>query len=101
MQGHTEAQHALALCHANGLGVEQDAVKAVELFASAAEKGFPPSMIELSLCFERGIGVGKDQKIAVGWAKKAAALGDARAQYALGQYYAMGAAGESRRGDRI
>jgi len=65
----------LAYLYANGTGVEQDSVKALELFAKSAEQGNPKAMVELGLAYEMAKGgYKKDDKKAFEWYKKAAEM---------------------------
>ena len=59
-------------------------------FLVASEKGHADSQFNLGLMYEQGIGVGKDEKEAVGWYGKSAAQGNAAAQFNLGVLYENG-----------
>ncbi|MGB9494428.1 MAG: tetratricopeptide repeat protein [Azonexus sp.] len=59
-------------------------------FLAAAKKGHAESQFNVALMYEKGIGVGKDEKEAVVWYGKAAAQGNAAAQYNLGVLYENG-----------
>jgi TPR repeat protein len=59
-------------------------------FLAAAEEGHADSQFNVALMYERGIGVGKDEKDAVVWYGKAASQGNASAQFNLGVLYEHG-----------
>jgi TPR repeat protein len=59
-------------------------------FLVASEKGHADSQFNLGLMYEQGIGVGKDEKEAVGWYGKSAAQGNSAAQFNLGVLYENG-----------
>lgn len=63
---------------------------AIEFFANAASHGAKEAMYELARCFEKGLGVPKDDFKAVEWLHNAASEGLALAQYALGVHYQKG-----------
>ncbi len=59
-------------------------------FLAAAEEGHADSQFNVGLMYEKGIGVGKDEKEAVLWYGKAASQGNASAQFNLGVLYENG-----------
>ena len=59
-------------------------------FLAAAKEGHADSQFNVALMYERGIGVGKDEKEAVVWYGKAASQGNAAAQFNLGVLYENG-----------
>jgi TPR repeat protein len=59
-------------------------------FLAAAEEGHADSQFNVALMYERGIGVGKDEKEAVDWYGKSASQGNAAAQFNLGVLYENG-----------
>jgi TPR repeat protein len=59
-------------------------------FLAAAEEGHADSQFNVALMYEKGIGVGKDEKEAVLWYGKAASQGNASAQFNLGVLYEHG-----------
>lgn len=63
---------------------------ALKEFRSAAEKGDSDSQYNLALMYERGIGVGKDEKEALIWYRKSAEQGNSNAQFNLGVMYENG-----------
>jgi TPR repeat protein len=59
-------------------------------FRAAAEEGHSDSQFNVGLMYERGIGVGKDEKEAIVWYGKAADQGNVLAQYNLAVLYENG-----------
>lgn len=59
-------------------------------FREAADAGDADSQFNVALMFEKGIGVGKDEKQAVVWYRKSALQGNAAAQYNLAVMYENG-----------
>jgi TPR repeat protein len=54
------------------------------------DEGSADSLYMVGLMYDRGEGVQEDKKEAAQWFRKAAELGDVRAQYRLGQMYQYG-----------
>ncbi len=67
-----------------------DAPRAFKEFLAAAKEGHADSQFNLALMYERGIGVGKDEKQALAWYDKSATQGNAAAQFNLGVFYENG-----------
>ena len=63
---------------------------AIRRITERAEKGDPHAQTELSEDFLRGDGVKADPAAALRWSQEAAAHGEPRAQYILGELYAEG-----------
>jgi TPR repeat protein len=59
-------------------------------FLTAAEDGHADSQFNVALMYEKGIGVGKDEKEAMVWYGKSALQGNANAQFNLGVFYENG-----------
>lgn len=78
-KGHARAQCALAWCYYAGRGVAQSQEKAAFLFLDAAEQGDEEGKRGLSLCNERLVRC-----------RRAAWLGNAEAQFQLGECYRRG-----------
>ena len=57
---------------------------------TAAKEGHADSQFNVGLMYEKGIGVGKDEKEAVAWYSKSAEQGNSAAQYNLGVLYENG-----------
>lgn len=73
---------SLGSCLEQGLGVAQDARKAVEWYIKCADLGNPDAMCHLGYCFRSGTGVEPDDRRAVEWFQKSADLGN---HYAMRQ----------------
>ena len=76
--------------YANGEGVPQDKVRAVEFFTKAAEQGITLAQCTLGYMYECGEGVPQDVARAVELFTKAAVQGDSSAQCTLGLMYEYG-----------
>ena len=63
---------------------------AYQEFLAAAQEGHADSQFNVGLMYEKGIGVGQDEKEAVAWYGKSAAQGNSGAQYNLGVLYENG-----------
>jgi TPR repeat protein len=59
-------------------------------FLAAAEEGHSDSQFNVGLMYERGIGVGQDEKEAIVWYRKSAEQGNALAQFNLAVLYEHG-----------
>ncbi len=53
-QGNVLAQHNLAVCYENALGVKGDMNEATKLYRFAAEQGKAPAQNNLGVCYENG-----------------------------------------------
>lgn len=73
-----------------GNGVEQDYVRAAELYLKAATYGNDFAQIKIGLCYEFGYGVEKDYVKAMEWYQKAAEHNNALAQAHIGFMYLNG-----------
>ena len=94
-RGYANAQFMLSQCYFFGLGVDKDYAKAVEwLHKSSALRS--AAMMARDHYTDRGkryfygLGVDKDYEMAADWFCKSALLGDANAQFMLGQCYFFG-----------
>jgi TPR repeat protein len=94
--GDPEAQCALALDYALGLGIRQSDVEALKWYRKAADTGLAMAQASIARCYANGLGVKADQREAVTWYRKAAEQGDATAQYSLGWHYENGEGVEKR-----
>src|SRR5690606_18700904 len=78
--GDADAQFNLAQAYKLGRGVPVDLDQARELYRKSAEQGHEPAQVNLGLILFQ-----QDQReAAIPWLEKAAARGEARAQYVLG-----------------
>src|SRR5262249_6450945 len=82
--GDATSMRNLGILHEHGRGVEQNYVKARELFEKAADKGLAAAMADLGVLYSNGHGVARDYAKAREWYEKAAAKGDASATALLG-----------------
>ena len=89
-EGLAAAQANLGEMYVEGLAVDQDYGKAVELYRKAADQGDASAQTNLGWCYQNGKGVEKDFKEAVKWYREAVDQGNARAQFRLGLCYARG-----------
>ncbi|XP_072933432.1 uncharacterized protein [Epargyreus clarus] len=71
-------------------GQHQDGLN---LLRSAANRNHPPALYNLGLCYENGLGVTIDEKMAMELYRSAAALQHPGALYNLGIYYGQGRGG--------
>ena len=55
--GYAPAQCNLGFFYDRGVGVAEDAAKAVEWYERAAEQGYPRAQCNLGYCYESGKGV--------------------------------------------
>ncbi|KAI9201916.1 uncharacterized protein BJ171DRAFT_444847, partial [Polychytrium aggregatum] len=66
------AKFHLAGCYRNGLGVDQDHTKAVEIYRTIADRGISQAQVALGRCYESGEGVDQSFTTAIEWYSKAA-----------------------------
>ncbi len=83
-QGAANFQAGIAAYQANDLPL------AYKEFLAAAKEGHADSQFNVALMYEKGIVVGKDEKVAVDWYGKAASQGNSGAQFNLGVLYEHG-----------
>lgn len=86
-QGHTAAQHNLALIHHYGLSGKKSYIDSVKWLKKAANKGYPISQYMLAQMYLYGFGVVKNDKKAAEYLKKSANQGLAVAQNDLSLIY--------------
>lgn len=86
-----KAKFDLAFLYKNGLGVEQDPQKAVDLMTEAAKADYPLAQTTLGLWYANGDGVPADPVAAVVWYGRAAAQGDSNASALIAMAFATGA----------
>ena len=77
----------VARCHYSGMGVEEDEVKAFELYREAAVLGLQQCQFKVGRCYYFGEGVEQNYKEALKWFKFAADQGHADSQFMVGCMY--------------
>jgi TPR repeat protein len=80
--GDADVKYHVGLMHDMGLGTEQDARTAKDLYLAAARLGHDKAQVALAALLEVN-----DPEAAKAWLEKAAAAGNVDAQFALGQLY--------------
>ena len=88
--GHAKAQLNLGFMFHQGLGVQQDPVRAAEWYQKAAKQGLAEAQAELGSLYLHGIGVPQDPKLAYKWSHKAATQGWASGQFNVGTMLTYG-----------
>lgn len=91
--GHPDANYRLGQAYENGtLGCPRDAALSVHFYNGAATRGVPDAMMALCAWYMVGAEpvMEKDEAEAFEWARKAADLGFAKAEYAVGYFTEMG-----------
>lgn len=89
-QGYLPAQHVLACCLLDGVGMLQDTNKAIRSLETLALSKFFPSVTVLGYCYMLGQGVNKDLERAFQYFSEAAKNGEREAQYELAKFYWRG-----------
>lgn len=84
------ASYRLGWLYHEGLGVEQDSVKAWNYYQQAFAMQYPDAMTDVGIFYRDGIMVPKDYVKALSCLRKAVAKGNARAMYELSQMYLKG-----------
>lgn len=84
------SSYNLGVLYANGLGTEQDAVRALVLYRQSAEAGYAPAQFNLGMAYLRGEGVNVDYKAAARWWLKAAEQKNIQATFNLATLYMKG-----------
>lgn len=77
--GDAEANYALGLLHANGLGVPRDDTRAAGYVAAAASAGYPAAQDLLGYMYDFGLGVPQNRHLAERWYQKAVDAGELNA----------------------
>lgn len=85
-----DSDYVQGLAYFKGEGQPKDAVKAVEFFRRAADRGLAEAQHDLAYMYSAGAGVKKDDVAAFEWMKKSAEQGYAIAQDDLGVMYGDG-----------
>jgi len=92
-KGDAEAQTLLGILYSDGsdgLGVDENLEKALELFQKAAEQGYAPAQYNIGNFYYNGAVVGQNYIKAFEWYLRAAKQGNVYAQYNVGMIYANG-----------
>lgn len=89
-RGDARAEYFLGKAYANGRGVAQDNVKAVEYLRQAASQGEAEAQNDLGAFYAQGLGVPQNDTEAVKWFRLAAEQGDPLAEYSLGSSFFWG-----------
>lgn len=89
-QGHLMALNMVGRCYDQGWGVPVDKRRAAECFRIAAERGLDWGMYNYATALTLGEGVAEDKAAALGWFRKASALGNAKAINYVGSFYEDG-----------
>ena len=71
-KGVASAQFNLAMCYAEGKGVDKDPGRAFTWARKAADQGYAPAQSMLSRCYRNGDGVASDEVEAFAWLSLAA-----------------------------
>lgn len=82
-----QAQHDLATCFKEGLGIKQNYKEAIEWYQRAADQKYIMALIDLGRCYYSGIWVKKNFQIAMTFFNEAANQGSIIAQHWLGVCY--------------
>ena len=82
--GHGYAAWRLAVAYREGIGIEQDLVKAAHYCQIAARAGYAEAQGQLGLFYWYGSGVEKDAQKAYQWLQMCALQGEAKGIYLLG-----------------
>ncbi len=77
--GDPEANYALGLIHANGLGVPRDDAVASGYVSNAAEAGYPPAQDLLGYMYDFGLGLPQNPDLAERWYQRAVDAGEINA----------------------
>ena len=85
--GIRQAQYEVGLMYANGIGVEQDFVQAIDWIRQSAERGLAAAQYLLATRYANGVGVEQDEHEACKWFIKAVDQGHPKAVYRLGRFF--------------
>jgi uncharacterized protein len=88
--GDPAAAYNIGMMYDGGYGVHNSSMEATRWYRLAADRGIVEAMNVLGIAYMRGNGVREDFHAALELFFKAAALGDAPAQYSLGALYYSG-----------
>ncbi|CAI2178004.1 1909_t:CDS:2, partial [Funneliformis geosporum] len=80
----------LGLFYYYNIGVNENSVKAYELFLKAAEEGYAISQVYLAKCYYNGYGIKCDKKLSFKWYQKSVENGSIIGKFYLGHCYEYG-----------
>ncbi|MCQ2914952.1 MAG: sel1 repeat family protein [Alphaproteobacteria bacterium] len=83
-ENNEEARYQLALLYEQGIGLEENKDKALNMFKQAAQNGNEKAALKLGNAYYTGKGLEKNYADAINWYMKAAQKGNYAAQYNLG-----------------
>jgi hypothetical protein len=85
-----KAMYKVAAMLREGIGTEQDYVRAVQYYRQAAERGYARAQNDLAIMYKNGIGVHQSYEKAAMYFKLAAEQGHPRAISYLSMFYELG-----------
>ena len=101
--GDPMAEYALSTLYLDGREphIAVDKQKGIALLKSAAAANVADAQFELAICYERGEGVRKDDRLAFEWYLRAALRGNAQSVWEVGRchYFGIGVAQDRRLSD--
>ena len=89
-QDNVMALNMVGRCYDLGWGVAVDKARAAQCYRVAAERGLTEAMYNHATLLALGDGVGEDKAAALGWLKRAAAQGFAKAENFVGSFHEDG-----------
>lgn len=93
-QDHLLSLNMVGRCYELGWGVAPDPVRATQCYRVAAERGLTEGMYNYATQLALGAGVTEDKPAALGWFRRAAARGYAKAENFVGSFHEDGWVGE-------
>ena len=89
-QGNAEAQYNLVILYYEGIGVTQDAEKAIKWVRRAADQDHPVALMAMSFFSLHNTNQAQGRQEMVQWLRRAAEQGLAEAQFGYGVLYHLG-----------
>lgn len=87
-QNDAEGQYLLACLYSKGKGVQVNSQKSFKLLMESAQQGHADAQCGVAACYDYGENdIAIDHEEAIKWWRKAAEQGNARGQWAVGNYY--------------
>lgn len=92
LNNQTKTQHIyfLGLFYYYNICVEEDSIKAFNLFLKASEDNYSMAQVYLAKCYNDGYGTECNKKLAFNWYKKSVESGSIIGQFYLGYCYELG-----------